>query len=243
VFFVCIPTCPLIPGRLVTEEEMHITRLELHGSDLEQQALFYREVLALDVHIEEGIRLTVHAGTTEVIFSKAEVGESSLYHFAFDIPENQFEHAKEWLASRTALLANEDGSTTTYSKTWNSHSVYFKDAAGNILELIARHALQNASEGYKILSVSEIGLATEDVLALVKTLKEKTGLSPYKDESSETFTAVGDANGLFITVKQGRIWYPNTGVPAQLLPIRVHFLVDETKMSLGGFPYQIDLVK
>ena len=64
---------------------------------------------------------------------------------------------------------------------------------------------------------------------------------PYKDESSETFTAVGDAEGLFITVKQGRIWYPNTGIPAQLLPVCVHFQVDKIKFILSGVPYQIDL--
>lgn len=142
---------------------------------------------------------------------------------------------------RAELLADENGNTTIDFGNWNAHSLYFKDAAGNILEFIARHDLQNASDQFEILSISEIGLATQDVLAQVKTFQEKTGLLPYKDECSETFTAVGDADGLFITVKQGRIWYPNTGVPAQLLPVRVHFHMDETKFVLSGFPYQIDL--
>ncbi len=219
---------------------MHITRLELQTSDLKEQALFYGETLGLDTHSIAGIQLIIRAGTTELVFTQAD--QTCLYHFAFNIPENQFETAKEWITLRAELLADESGNTIFDFGDWNSHSLYFKDAAGNILEFIARHDLKNASEEFEILSVSEIGLATEDVPGLVKTLQEKTGLFPYKDESSETFTAVGNPDGLFITVKQGRIWYPNTGIPAQLLPVRVHFQVDDTKMILSGVPYQIDLV-
>jgi len=221
---------------------MHITRLELQTRDLKEQALFYGETLGLDTRIIAGTQVLVRAGATELAFTQAAEGQDCFYHFAFNIPENQFEAARQWLAMQAEILANEEGDTTIISKTWNSRSLYFKDTAGNILELIARHDLQNASERFEILSISEIGLATQDVPSQVKIFQEKTSLLPYKDERSETFTAVGDADGLFITVKQGRIWYPNTGVPAQLLPVRVHFQVDETKWVLSGFPYQIDLV-
>jgi Predicted ring-cleavage extradiol dioxygenase len=220
---------------------MHITRLELQIADLKEQALFYGETLGLDTRIIAGTQVIVRAGATELVFTQADENQRGFYHFAFNIPENQFETAKRWLAMRAELLADEDGNTSIDFGNWNSHSLYFKDAAGNILELIARHDLQNASEGFEILSVSEIGLATEDVLALVRSLQENTGLLPYKDESSETFTAVGNADGLFIVVKQGRIWYPNTGVPAQLLPVRAYIQVDETKMVLSGVPYQMEL--
>ncbi len=218
---------------------MQITRLELQTPDLKELALFYGETLGLDTRIIAGRQVVVRAGATELVFTQANENQHGAYHFAFNIPENQFETAKQWLALRGELFANEDGNTTINSKTWNSQSLYFKDLAGNILELIARRDLKNTSKQFEILSVSEVGLVTDDVPALVKTLKEKAGLLPYKDESSETFTAVGNADGLFIVVKQGRIWYPNTGVPAQFVPVRVHFQVNETKMILSGFPYQI----
>ena len=221
---------------------MQITRLELQTSDLKEQALFYGEILGLDTRIIAGTQVLVRAGATELVFTQAEENQQCQYHFAFNVPENQFETARQWLGLRAELLANEDGNTTINSETWNSQSLYFKDTAGNILELIARHDLQNASEQFEILSISEIGLGTQDVLALVKTFQEKTGLLAYKNESSETFTAVGNADGLFIVVKQGRIWYPNTGVPAQLLPLRAHFQVDDAKMILSGVPYQIDIL-
>jgi len=221
---------------------MQITRLELQTSDLKEQAVFYGETLGLDTRINAGTQVLIRAGATELVFTQAEENQHCLYHFAFNIPENQFDTAKQWLAMRTDLLADEDGKTIFDFGNWNAHSVYFKDAAGNILELIARHDLPNASGGFEILSVSEIGLATEDVPAWVKLLQEKINLLPYKDESSETFAAVGNADGLFIVVKQGRIWYPHTGMPAQLLPVRVHFRVDKSPWILSGFPYEIDLV-
>jgi len=221
---------------------MNITRLELQTPDLKEQALFYGEILGLDTRIIAGTQVIVRAGATELVFIQADENQHSPYHFAFNIPENQFDTAKQWLAMRAEILADTDGNTTINSRTWNSQSLYFKDTAGNILELIARHDLQNASDQFEILSISEIGLATQDVPAQVKIFQEKASLLPYKDESSETFTAVGDADGLFITVKKGRIWYPNTGVPAQLLPVRVHFRVKEVQMVLSGIPYQMDLV-
>jgi len=221
---------------------MHITRLELQTPDLKEQALYYGETLELDTRIIAGTQVVVRAGATELIFTQTDKSQHSPYHFAFNIPENQFETARQWLAMRAEILADADGSTTIHSKTWNSDSLYFKDISGNVLELIARYDLQNASENFKILSVSEIGLAVEDVPSLVRQLQEKTSLLPYKDESSDTFTAVGDAGGLFIVVKQGRIWYPNTGIPAQLLPVSVQFEINQTKMILKGVPYQMDLV-
>jgi hypothetical protein len=221
---------------------MRITRLELQTNDLKEQALFYGETLGLDTRIIAGTQVLVRAGATDLVFIEAEDDLHCQYHFAFNIPENQIETAKQWLAIRAKLLVNEDGETTIYSKTWDSHSLYFKDPAGNILELIARHGLQNASEQFEILSISEIGLATEDVMALVEDLKRKTGMVLYKNEDSDTFTAVGDSEGLFIVVKQGRIWYPNTGVPAQFLPIRVYLKMDNLPWILSGVPYEIDAV-
>jgi catechol-2,3-dioxygenase len=220
---------------------MHITRLELQTPNLKEQALFYGETLELETRIIDGHQVLIRAGATELVFTQSDKNKFSPYHFAFDIPENQFETAQKWVAMRADLLADENGNTTFNFGNWNSHSLYFKDSAGNILELIARHDQSNASADFSILSISEIGLATENVPTLMHLLQEQTGLLPYKDESSETFTAIGNADGLFITVKQGRIWYPNTGVSAQLLPVRVHFQVNETKMTLSGTPYQIDL--
>ncbi len=221
---------------------MFITRVELHTPDLKQQALFYGETLGLDTRIIAGRQVLVRAGMTELFFTQADENWQGAYHFAFNIPENLFEEAKQWLLMRVNLLTDEHGIDTTFDfKNWNAHSMYFKDAAGNILEFIARHDLKNAKDHFEILSVSEVGLASDDVLEFVKSLQQETGLLPYK-EASETFTPVGDENGLLIVVKRERIWYPNTGIPAQLLSLRVHFQTDEIKAVLSGIPYQINRI-
>ena len=76
-----------------------------------------------------------------------------------------------------SILVDETGKDEFESKSWNSDSVYFKDAAGNVLEFIARHNLKNAVEeefdSSQILNVSEIGLPSEDVVELGKRTLRK----------------------------------------------------------------------
>src|SRR5690606_37168328 len=111
--------------------------------------------------------LAVKAGSTDLVFMQAPSEFEGGYHFAFNIPENQFAAAKAWISSRVPLLRDENGQDEFHSESWNSHSVYFKDAMGNVLEFIARHNLKNAATpdlgGAHFLNVSEIGLPSEDV--------------------------------------------------------------------------------
>jgi catechol-2,3-dioxygenase len=219
---------------------MRINSLVLETASLEIQRNFYRNVLDLPVELAgEGLR--IQAGWTELTFTASNT--PVLYHFAFNIPANQFDAAMKWTAARTEILPDRAGEKVFPSKTWNSTSLYFKDPAGNILEFIARHDLPNsASEpfgGGRILCVSEIGLATEDVPDLVDRLQDELGLSSFQGERSDTFTAVGDDEGLFVVVKQGRIWKPDTGVPAELLSLRVSGETGGRLFRLDGFPYRI----
>ena len=129
------------------------------------------------------------------------------------------------------------------SQNWNSVSLYFPDAAGNILEFIARHNLQNAAnEAFSskhILNVSEIGLPSENVIELADNLCSQLHLSVFHQEPNETFTPVGDDNGLFILPVQDRIWMPDSGVPARLLPVKVTGNVNGNTWEVRGVPYEI----
>jgi hypothetical protein len=112
-----------------------------------------------------------------------------------------------------------------YSESWDAHNLYFRDPAGNIVELIARHTLGNADagpfSGASILGISEIGVAADDVRELVAELIERTGAAEYHGPGSASFSPVGDESGLLIVVARGRIWFPETGVPAEPLPVTV----------------------
>ncbi|WP_186331431.1 VOC family protein [Paenibacillus xylanexedens] len=195
---------------------------------LEELRQFYGDTLGMKVSainpLEEAFDLQV--GSTQMIFkqwntaSEAEKkGIEPFYHFAWMIPTNRFQQAKQWATSRVTLSTDGERDQT-YSNNWDSHSLYFEDPAGNIVELIAHHREDNEQERAfsvaDILQVCEIGLVSEDVPAAVHEL-EKAGLSRW-GEGSDTFSPVGDRNGLFIVVKKERVWY-FSNQKAQIFPL------------------------
>ncbi|MFT3891954.1 MAG: hypothetical protein QM730_10000 [Anaerolineales bacterium] len=125
---------------------MNITYLEILTTDVQTQRDFYSRVLDLPVDTITG-KLQVQIGTTTLVFDQAQPEFNDAYHFAFNIPENQIASAMEWSSGRFKLLNDETGKELFESESWNSHSVYFKDSAGNVLEFIARHDLKNPHEG------------------------------------------------------------------------------------------------
>lgn len=221
---------------------MFINRLELPALDLIAQRDYYANVLELPVHLE-GDSLLVKAGKTDLIFTQAPPQWEGAYHFCFNIPENQFPYAKVWLSARIPLVKDDEGNDEFNSQSWNSTSLYFKDAAGNILEFIARHRQQNSVNSPfnsgQILQVSEIGLASQDVISFAKELCAKLSVSVYEQDFNDTFTPIGDEDGLFILPVEGRIWYPNTGIPAKMLPIKVDVEANGKLFHLEGVPYRI----
>ncbi len=221
---------------------MNIIRLELLTVDLQAQRDFYANVLELPVKLTSS-SLEARAGITDLLFTQAPTDFDGAYHFAFNIPENQFHAAKEWITRQIPLLRDESGKEEFESVSWKSHSVYFKDAAGNVLEFIARHSLRNTVEGnfdsQQILNISEIGLPSEDVLGFADELCTKLGLSVFMQQPNETFTPVGDDNGLLILPIKDRIWIPNSGVPAKLLPVKVKGEANGKEWEVRGVPYEI----
>ena len=221
---------------------MNISYLELSAKDLPAQRDFYANILELPVNLDSAT-LEVKAGETNLVFTQAPSEFVGTYHFAFNIPENQYQAAKQWIASRLPLLKDKTGKEDFESQTWNSTSLYFLDAAGNILEFIARHTLQNASnetfDSHHILNVSEIGLPSENVLELANDLCTRLGLSVYKQEPNENFTPVGDENGLLILPAKDRIWMPDSGVPAKLLPVKVKGEANGGEWEVRGVPYEV----
>ena len=198
---------------------MRITELQLPTSDLAALRAFYTERLGLTLEGNNVADFAVRAGASRLqFFASAAVVPPQ--HFAFTIPRNQLASAKVWLRGRAALLTQE-GQDEFASTDWQAQQVYFRDPAGNILEFIARQTLPDEADGpfdpAQIVSVSEVGLPTDDVPATVAALVAAFGLASY-GEVSDTFTAVGDAEGLLIVVQDGRIWFPR-GTPADAVPL------------------------
>jgi hypothetical protein len=225
---------------------MLIKRLELLTLNLVQQFEFYSSILDLPVHVEDD-SLHIQAGKTDLIFKGAPSGWEGAYHFCFNIPENKFAECKAWTANKIPLLKDDKGNDEFTGGSWNSSSIYFKDSAGNILELIARHDQKNSTnESFNskhILRISEIGLPSKDVVSFAKELCAKLEVSVYKQDFNETFTPLGDEDGLLILPVENRIWYPNTGAPARLLSVSVEVETSRGAFLVNGFPYEINTSK
>ena len=204
---------------------MQIRELQLGTSALAQQYDFYTRVFGFPVLQETPDMFVLQVGVSRLTFTRTNNEPGGIAHVAFNIPENQFLAAKQWLHERTPLFRNTDGEDEFFFEAWNAHALYFHDPDGNILELIARHTLPSASDRpfsqKSILNISEIGIVTEDVPAQVAAIKARVGASVYGGPGSDSFTPVGDEEGLFIVVKRGRMWFGDSGKAADRIPITV----------------------
>ena len=187
---------------------MVFEEVTLYTARLEEIKPFYKDTLGMTIVDESEHSFTIQAGHTRMVFMQNETNEEPFYHFAWMIPSNLFQEAKEWVVSRVPL-SRQDGQDQTYSMNWNAHSLYFEDPAGNILEFIAHHSAHNerqhAFSTADILKVCEVGIVCEDVLEKVNKL-ERMGIKRW-GEISDTFAPMGDMNGLFIVVKKERVWF------------------------------------
>jgi catechol-2,3-dioxygenase len=224
---------------------MNILELELLTDNLEAQKVFYKSVLGLSILDSDAQHLTVQVGSSRLKFLQ-QAGFSGRYHFAFDVPENQIEAAKKWLETRAELIADTNGDLMFGGGDWNSDAVYFRDPHGNILELIARHDLANATQtefsSASLLNISEIGLACDNVSDVVKWLNKNLNLEIYKSVS-DTFSPVGNAHGLLILVHNAREWFPSTGVFATPQPVNLAIEGSQNQtLQVPNLPYKIRTV-
>ena len=212
--------------------------IRLQAVELEKTADFYGSTLGLPVR-KDGKIVVVSAGNTEIVFEQAK--EKSVYHFAFNIPENKIESALEWTKKRTQVV--NKGREIFHFESWNAHALYFFDPAGNIVEFIARHTLPNATNGAfsirEVLYGSELGMVVDDVPKAVADIDKNLGMKPYKGTSHQ-FAAIGDEHALLIVVKKGRLWFGTDDLPATTFPATAEIL-GLAKKSLDSNPYRISL--
>lgn len=193
-------------------------------------AAFYGGTLGLPVRVED-TSAVVEAGSSELRFERG--AGAPFYHFAFNVPPRRIEDARAWLAERVTLLRYaETGEEVVAFPSWNAHSVYFHDPAGNIVELIARDDLKighapkvEAASSFSpadVLGLSEIALVVDDVRETVREVREAFGFAVYGgDEGDEVFTAMGDERGLVLAIRNGWPWLPEKTRPAEAHPVRL----------------------
>ncbi|WP_281234109.1 VOC family protein [Flavobacterium gelatinilyticum] len=214
---------------------MKIDQIQIKTNDIQKIKTFYQNTLGLFILENDSKSITLQAGTSILKFTE-DPGFKSIYHFAFNIPENQLEEAIQWCKDKADLIVLEDKSVVTHFENWNAHSVYFYDLNGNLLEFIARHDLNNEQVGEfnsaSILNISEIGIVTESPLELGNQLIAEHGLRFFsQNENTDKFSAIGDHEGLLILVQPNRNWYP-TQTPSESNPTEITLENDESIINL-----------
>ncbi|MDQ0205681.1 VOC family protein [Alkalicoccobacillus murimartini] len=217
---------------------MKIQTLTLLTNHLNEMKNFYHHTLDFDLVHDEAHSFSVQIGASLLVFKKTEDPVEPFYHFAMNIPQNLMKEAKAWLNSIITLNTHY-GEDEVFFENWNAHAIYFTDPAGNIVELIARHDDQ-IPDGHLpfnsklIMNISEIGIVTNQVQPMVQKILSK-GLKEARP-GSEYFAPLGDVEGLFIVVKNKRIWF-FSDKPAAFFP--VHVIVE----NIGQFTfYQVNEV-
>ncbi|AXB59059.1 VOC family protein [Flavobacterium fluviale] len=197
---------------------MKLEHIQIQSNNIQQTAIFYQDVLELPIIEKKTNSISIQAGNSILEFVE-NADFKSIYHFAFNIPENKLEEVIQWCRNKINLISIEDQNVVANFENWNANASYFYDNNGNLLEFIARHDLDNSQtekfSSKAILNISEIGIVNENPLELGKQLAAKHGLEFFsKNTNSELFAAIGDDEGLLIMVKPNRNWYP-TQTPSE----------------------------
>jgi D-alanyl-D-alanine carboxypeptidase len=155
-------------------------------------------------------------GETRLRFEVAE--GDAFYHFALLVPGDRFDAALAWGRERVELLGD-----VFEFENWDAEAVYFHDPAGNIVELIAHHGLEESgrSGGFtaaELLGFSELGIVGDKAQQLRRL--ESRGLSLWDGTMDEPdrLAFVGEKGRTVILAPPGRGWLP-TGRRAEPHPV------------------------
>lgn len=188
---------------------MLISKVKLYSNALAKTKDFYVTLLGFNLLHETEDSFVIQAGESELAFQQSHLNDRPFYHFAFDIPSNQFKDAKKW-AEAKVVLNREDGEDEVHFENLGAHSLYFEDPSKNIVEFISRQSsptVEGTFSAKSILNISEMGIPTNDVLSVGKQLLE-FGI-PVKDNQplEEQFNFMGYDDSFVILVCENRTWF------------------------------------
>ncbi|SEJ30806.1 hypothetical protein SAMN04488127_1574 [Bhargavaea ginsengi] len=192
---------------------------------------FYGNILELEITERAEDRFTVRIGATDVTFMA--VDRPAFYHFAINIPGNQFSMLKHWIQDRVPLNW-EDGVDEVYFRAFDADSMYFEDPAGNIVELIGRRRKDVYGDVSRssFLNVSEVGLVTNQVQEAGQTLFDAGLPLRGTDLELDDLNFIGRGDAYFVLVRDGRKWYFSKR-NAEIHPLEAK-LIDGTVVRLGA---------
>ncbi len=216
--------------------------IELLSNHIDQQKIFYKE-LGFNIVSEGEKFFSISAGPSTLRFVQDDTVKNPFYHFAFNIPQNKIEEAHGLMSQKTKLTKRMNSEEIIYLPNFNAHSIFFEDPCRNIVEFIARHDLKNDQQQHfdikDLINISEIGLVTDDVLAVSDELNTKLNVSAY-NTPGENFSPIGAEDGLIIIVKKGRIWLMSENQEANIFPVKLKVSrAEHIEHEVRGIPFHI----
>lgn len=234
---------------------MRIVQLTLDCADVGAQEDFYGGRLGLAVGRDREGTLEVCLRSSVIRFRPAAPGTAPRYHFAINVPPGSIERAAAWVADRHELLIfhgdpNEAEAATIVHTGRGIPGVYFLDAVGNVVELIANVRLDAARDrggpGFgpeDLLGVAEIGIAAADPSATTSAVEEFFGQGVLWGGAPRwLLTAIGDDHAVVIVAPLERGWIP-VGLPAR--PARTEIVAldaEAGETTLAEGPYVLRTV-
>lgn len=228
---------------------MRIHQLTLATSDVAGQRAFWAETLGLPVRKSNNGAVEVSLRASTIRFEQSLPAIDTRYHFAINVPRGSILDAATWMGERHELLVfhddpdEEEGATIVHTDRGAS-ALYFLDAGGNVVELIANDHLDNESDAPfgpdSFLEVAEIGVATADTGATRAAVQDALSADVlWGGREGWLLTAIGDDRGVVIVAPTGRGWIP-VGLPARPLPTTIVAAGPQLHdVTLAEGPYRI----
>lgn len=192
---------------------------------------FYGNVLELDIIEATNEEFTVQIGESTIVFKQSD--RKAFYHFAINIPGNQFSMMKDWVQNRITLN-RENGRNEVYFRSFDADSMYFEDPAGNVIELIGRRKkdLFGDLSVASFLNISEVSVTTPNV-ALVGEELQDFGIPLYGSSNivPDELNFLGKGDTFIVLVPPGRRWYFSKKI-SETHPLEITFK-DERKIHIN----------
>jgi hypothetical protein len=243
--------------REVPEKSFEIIDVQMRSNNFVNNKRFWSKVMGFDVDSVAPNSFKVNIGFNSVTFinnSGALDTSSSVtpkYQFTISIPSNQIENCYSWLldadSSNSSKIAEpakfwidaESGAAIYRRNQYNSQSIYIKDAGNNIIEILARHDLNNTAEGEfnrgMFLGITEVGVVSRDLRKSAEALKAAYGVEEVVG-SSNSYKPMGGPLGLLKLNIEGKIWTPTENEIAVGYPMTIRVRKDSTTAPIEFAP-------
>ncbi|MEX1189718.1 MAG: hypothetical protein WED33_10710 [Bacteroidia bacterium] len=197
--------------------------LRLDNIYWQSNRIFWTETLGFELISQTALSYTIQVGDSRLTFRPKNTTNSPTYSFSISIPQNQVENALAWLKNENGEFADGPtqpitiirdeltGAEIINKPLYNANSVFFRDAAGNVIELIARNDIENSVEGpfnrSQFLKISEAPVVTKQVRDCEEILDSEFGAKAFPRTTSG-YRPVGGAEGVLLLIIPGRPWIP-----------------------------------